>query len=98
MIHYNPAVLSVQEVRDGGFLSQPDVILQHVDEKQGEVVVNAARGKGPGVNGAGTLIGLVVRAIAPGTSSLQVLQVNAKNSQQQSIPVAPFEATIQVQQ
>ncbi|HKV47171.1 MAG TPA: cohesin domain-containing protein [Candidatus Acidoferrales bacterium] len=98
MIHYNPAVLSVQEVRDGGFLSQPDVILQHVDEKQGEVVINAARGKTPGVNGAGTLIGLVVRAIAPGTSSLQVLQVNAKNSQQQSIPVAPFEATIQVQQ
>lgn len=98
MIHYNPAVLSVQEVRDGGFLSQPDVILQHVDEKQGEVVVNAARGKAPGVNGSGTLIGLVVRAIAPGTSSLQVLQVNAKNSQQQSIPVAPFEATIQVQQ
>ncbi len=98
MIHYNPAVIDVQEVRDGGFLSQPDVILQHVDEKQGEVVVNAARGKGPGVNGAGTLIGLVVRAIAPGTSPLQVLQVNAKNSQQQSIPVAPFEATIQVQQ
>ncbi|HKQ87497.1 MAG TPA: cohesin domain-containing protein [Candidatus Acidoferrales bacterium] len=98
MIHYDPAVLDVQEVRDGGFLSQPDVILQHVDEKQGEVVVNAARGKAPGVNGAGTLIGLVVRAIAPGTSSLQVLQVNAKNSQQQSIPVAPFEATIQVQQ
>jgi general secretion pathway protein D len=98
MIHYNPAVIDVQEVRDGGFLSQPDVILQHVDEKQGEVVVNAARGKAPGVNGAGTLIGLVVRAIAPGTSSLQVLQVNAKNSQQQSIPVAPFEATIQVQQ
>ena len=98
MIHYDPAVIDVQEVRDGGFLSQPDVILQHVDEKQGEVVVNAARGKAPGVNGAGTLIGLVVRAIAPGTSSLQVLQVNAKNSQQQSIPVAPFEATIQVQQ
>ncbi len=98
MIHYNPAVIDVQEVRDGGFLSQPDVILQHVDDKQGEVVVNAARGKAPGVNGAGTLIGLVVRAIAPGTSSLQVLQVNAKNSQQQSIPVAPFEATIQVQQ
>ena len=98
MIHYNPAVIEVQEIRDGGFLSQPDVILQHVDKQNGEVVVNAARGKTPGVNGAGTLIGLVVHAIAPGTSSLQVLQVNAKNSQQQTIPIAPFEATIQVQQ
>lgn len=98
MIHYNPAVIDVQEVRDGGFLSQPDVILQHVDKQNGEVVVNAARGKTPGVNGAGTIIGLVVHAIAPGNSSLQVLQVNAKNSQQQTIPIAPFEATIQVQQ
>lgn len=98
MIHYNPAVIDVQEVRDGGFLSQPDVILQHVDKQNGEVVVNAARGKTPGVNGNGTLIGLVVHAIAPGNSALQVLQVNAKNSQQQTIPVAPFEATIQVSQ
>ena len=98
MIHYNPSVIDVQEVRDGGFLSQPDVILQHIDKQSGEVIVNAARGKSPGVNGAGTLVGLVVRAIAPGTSSLQVLQVNAKDSQQKTIPVAPFEATIQVQQ
>lgn len=98
MIHYNPAVIEVQEVRDGGFLSQPDVILQHVDKQNGEVVVNAARGKAPGVNGAGTIIGLVIHAIAPGNSSLQVLQVNAKNSQQQTIPIVPFEATIQVQQ
>jgi general secretion pathway protein D len=98
MIHYNPSVIEVQEVRDGGFLSQPDVILQHVDSQSGEVVVNAARGKSPGVSGTGTLIGLVVHAIAPGNSSLQVLQVNAKNSQQQTIPVAPFEAQIQVQQ
>lgn len=97
MIHYNPAVIDVQEVRDGGFLSQPDVILQHVDKQSGSVVVNAARGKAPGVNGNGTLIGLVIHAIAPGNSALQVLQVNAKNSQQQSIPIAPFEATIQVQ-
>jgi len=98
MIHYNPSVIEVQEIRDGGFLSQPDVILQHVDSKNGDVVVNAARGKSPGVNGTGTLIGIVVHAIAPGNSSLQVLQVNAKNSQQQTIPVAPFEAQIQVQQ
>jgi general secretion pathway protein D len=98
MIHYNPAVVDVQEVRDGGFLSQPDVMVQHVDKQNGQVIVNAARGKTPGVNGSGTLIGLVVRAIAPGNSELQVLQVNARDSQQRSIAVAPFEATIQVQQ
>jgi general secretion pathway protein D len=97
MIHYNPAIVDVQEVRDGGFLSQPDVMVQHVDKQNGQVIVNAARGKTPGVNGAGTLIGLVVRAIAPGNSELQVLQVNARDSQQRAIAVAPFEATIQVQ-
>jgi general secretion pathway protein D len=98
MIHYNPAVIDVQEVRDGGFLSQPDVIVQHIDKQNGQIIVSATRGKTPGVNGAGTLIGLVVRAVAPGSSELQVLQVNAKDSQQRAIPIAPFEATIQVQQ
>jgi general secretion pathway protein D len=97
MIRYNPAVIEVQEVRDGGFLSQPNVILQHVDKQNGQIVVNAARGKTPGVNGSGTLVGLVIHAIAPGNSQLQVLQVNAQDSQKRAIPVAPFEASIQVQ-
>jgi general secretion pathway protein D len=97
MIHYNPAVIEVQEVRDGGFLPQPAVIVQNIDKKNGQVIISAQRGKGPGVNGSGTLLGLVVRAIAPGTSPLQILQVNAKDSQQKSIQLAPYEATIQVQ-
>ena len=97
MIHYNPDVIDVQDVKDGGFLSQPDVIVQNIDKKNGQVVISAARGKAPGVNGSGTILGLVVRAIAPGTSPLQILQVNAKDSQQKTIPMAPFEATIQVQ-
>jgi general secretion pathway protein D len=100
MIHYNPSVIDVQEVRDGGFLSggtQPVAVVQHIDKQNGQVIVSATRAKSPGVNGAGTLIGIVVRAIAPGTSPLQVLQVNAHDSQQRPIPMAPFEATIQVQ-
>jgi hypothetical protein len=38
----------------------------------------------------------VVRAVAPGTAHLQVLQVNARNSQQQTIPIVSGEATVQV--
>jgi len=49
------------------------------------------------VNGSGTLIGIVVRGLAPGHTALQVLQVNARNSQQQTIPMVSGEATIQVQ-
>jgi general secretion pathway protein D len=100
MIKYDPAVIDIQEVRDGGFLSggtQPVAIVQHIDKQSGQVIVSATRAKAPGVNGTGTLIGLVVHAIAPGSSQLQVLQVNARDSQQKPIPIAPFVATIQVQ-
>ena len=70
LIHYNPAVMRVEEVRDGGFLSggnQQIAIVQRIDEQRGEIVVSATRQPNtPGVNGSGTLIGLVVRAVAPG--------------------------------
>ena len=101
LIHYNPAVIQVQEVRNGGFLSggtQEIAIVQRIDQEKGELVVSATRQPNtPGVNGTGTLLGIVVRAIAPGNSQLQVLQVNAHNSQQQNIPLVSGVATIQVQ-
>jgi hypothetical protein len=39
----------------------------------------------------------VVRAVGHGTARLQILQVNAHDSQQQTIPMVSGEATIQVQ-
>ena len=100
LIHYDPSVIQVEEVRDGGFLSggkQEIAIVQRVDPQKGEVVVSATRQPNtPGVNGSGTLLGLVVRAVAPGKSNLQILQVNARNSQQQTIPMVSGEATIVV--
>ncbi|MFZ0431447.1 MAG: cohesin domain-containing protein, partial [Candidatus Acidiferrales bacterium] len=101
LIHYNPAVIQVEEVRDGGFLSggtQAIAIVQRIDAEKGEVVVSATRQPNTmGVNGSGTLLGIVVRGVAPGNSELQVLQVNAHNSQQQTIPLVSGVATIQVQ-
>ena len=101
LIHYNPAVIQVEEVRNGGFLSggtQEIAIVQRIDSQKGEVVVSATRQPNtPGVNGSGTLLGIVVRGVAPGTSSLQILQVNARNSQQGTVPLVSGEATIQVQ-
>jgi general secretion pathway protein D len=100
LIHFDPAVIQVEEVRDGGFLSggtQAIAIVQRVDSQRGEVVVSATRQPNtPGVNGSGTLLGLVIRAVAPGNSSLQILQVNAHDSQQRTIPMVSGEATIQV--
>jgi hypothetical protein len=34
--------------------------------------------------------------VAPGKTALQILQVNARNSQQQTIPMVSGEATIEV--
>jgi general secretion pathway protein D len=101
LIHYNPAVVQVEEVRNGGFLSggtQEIAIVQRIDEQRGEVIISATRQPNtPGVNGTGTLLGIVVRAVAPGNTVLQILQVNAHDSQQRNIPMVSGEAAIQVQ-
>jgi general secretion pathway protein D len=101
LIHYNPAIVQVEEVRNGGFLSggtQEIAIVQRIDEQRGDVIISATRQPNtPGVNGTGTLFGIVVRAVAPGATVLQVLQVNAHDSQQKNIPMVSGEAQIQVQ-
>jgi len=101
MIQYDPRVIRVEEVRNGGFLSggtQEIAIVQRIDQQKGEVIVSATRQPNtPGVNGTGTVLGFVVHAVGPGTAHLQILQVNAHNSQQQPIPIVSGEATIQVQ-
>ncbi|HVB87270.1 MAG TPA: cohesin domain-containing protein [Candidatus Dormibacteraeota bacterium] len=101
LIHYNPAVIQVEDVTNGGFLSggtQEIAVVQRIDAQHGDVIVSATRQPNtPGVNGSGTLLGLVVRGVAPGTSPIQILQVNGRNAQQQPIPMVSGEATIHVQ-
>ncbi|MGC2330887.1 MAG: hypothetical protein WA581_05505 [Candidatus Acidiferrales bacterium] len=100
LIHYDPAVVQVEDVLDGGFLSggkQEIAIVQRIDSQRGEVIVSATRQPNtPGVNGSGTLLELVVRGVAPGKTALQILQVNARNSQQQTVPMVSGEANIEV--
>jgi general secretion pathway protein D len=101
LLQYNPAVISVEEVQHGGFLSggtQEIAIVQRVDKEHGQAIISATRQPNtPGVNGTGTLLGLVVKGLAPGTSNLTIVQVNAKDSQQKPIPLVTGEATLQVQ-
>jgi general secretion pathway protein D len=101
MLQYDPAVLSVEEVRHGGFLSggtQEIAIVQRVDKEHGQAIISATRQPNtPGVSGSGTLLGVVVKALAPGTSSLSVVQINAKDSQQKPIPLVTSEASLRVQ-
>ena len=101
MLQYNPAVISVEEVRHGGFLSggtQEIAIVQRVDKEHGQAIISATRQPNtPGVSGSGTLLGVVVKAIAPGNSALSVVQINARDSQQKPIPLVTSEASLRVQ-
>jgi general secretion pathway protein D len=101
LLQFNPAVISVEDVRQGGFLSggtQEVAIVERVDKERGQAIISATRMPNtPGVSGSGTLVGIVVKGVAPGNSQLSILQVNAKDSQQRPIPVVTSEATIRVQ-
>jgi len=102
LLQYNPAVISVEEVQHGGFLSggtQEIAIVWQPFKEKGQAIISATRKPNtPGVSGSGTLLGIVVKGVAPGASNLSIVQVNAKDSQQKLIPLATSEATVQVQQ
>ena len=103
LLQYDPKVISVEEVQHGGFLSgggsQVIAIPWQVLKDKGQAIISATRPPStPGVSGSGTLIGVVVKALAPGSTNLSIVQVNAKDSQQKAIPLVTSEATLQVQQ
>jgi hypothetical protein len=94
-------VISVEEVQHGGFLSggtQEIAIVYQPFKDKGQAIISATRRPNtPGVSGSGTLIGIVVKGLAPGSSTLSIVQVNAKDSQQKPIPLVTSEGTVQVQ-
>ncbi len=102
LLQFDPAVMSVEEVRHGGFLSggtQEIAIVQRVDKARGQAIISATRQPNTtGVNGSGTLLGIVIRGLAAGTSPLSIVQVNARDSQQKAIPLVTGEATVTVEQ
>jgi general secretion pathway protein D len=101
LLQYDPAVISIEEVRQGGFLQTGDqeiAIVQRVDKEHGQAIVSLTRQPSrAGASGAGTILGIVIKAIGPGTSALSIVQVNARDSQQRPIQLVTSEATVQVQ-
>jgi general secretion pathway protein D len=101
LLQYNPAVISIEEVQHGGFLqggNQEIAIVTNVDKTRGQAIISATRQPNTaGVSGTGTIMGIVVKGLAPGSSNLSIVQVNAKDSQQRPIPLVTSEATLQVQ-
>ena len=101
LLQFNPAVVSIEDVRQGGFLSggtQEIAIVERVDKERGQAVISATRKPNtPGVSGSGTLLGIVVRGVAAGNSQISIVQINAKDSQQRPIQMVTGEAAIHVQ-
>jgi general secretion pathway protein D len=100
LMQYNPAVISVEEVRHGGFLQAGDqeiAIVQQVDKEHGQAIISATRQPNTAeASGTGTIVGIVIKALAPGTCTLSIVQVNAKDSQQRPIQLVTGEASVQV--
>ncbi len=101
LIQYDPAVLSVEDVRNGGFLSsgtQEIAVVERLDNQRGEAIISATRQPNTtGVDGTGTLIELSIKGVGPGSSKLAIVQVNARNSKQRPIPLTSNEASVRVQ-
>ncbi|HYK40064.1 MAG TPA: cohesin domain-containing protein [Candidatus Eremiobacteraceae bacterium] len=101
MLVFDPNVISVEDVQHGAFLSggnQEIAIVQRVDAEHGQAIISATRQPNTaGVSGSGTLMGLKIKAKAPGSTKISIVQVNARDSQQKAIPLVTGETTIQVQ-
>ena len=101
LLRYDPKVISVEEVRHGGFLSggtQEIAIVQRIDAERGEAIISATRQPNTaGVSGSGTLVGIVIKGLAAGTTSLSIVQVTARDSQQRPIQMVSSEGVIRVQ-
>jgi general secretion pathway protein D len=102
ILQFDPTVISVQDIQHGGFLAsgnQEIAIVKGGDEAKGQLMIAATRQPNtPGVSGSGTLLGLVIKALKPGTTQLSIVQVNAKDSQQRPLQLLTGDATIQVKQ
>src|SRR6059036_3928678 len=100
-VSYDPKVLQVVNVSNGGLLSQDgqSVALVHRDDDQsGALQITATRPPGSaGISGQGAVVTLTFMAKAIGQSTLTISKGGAKDPNMQSLPVSGAVATVTVQ-
>src|SRR5438552_4476053 len=100
-VSYDPKVLQVVNVSNGGLLSQDgqSVALVHRDDDQsGALQITATSPPGSaGISGQGAVVTLTFMAKASGQSTLTISKGGAKDPNMQSLPVSGAVATITVQ-
>jgi hypothetical protein len=101
LMRYDPGVISVEDVRHGDFLQaggQPIAVVLQLDKEHGEAILSATRQPNtPGVSGSGTIVDIVIKGLAPGTSALSIMRVSARDSHQRPLPLATGDATLHVE-
>src|SRR5581483_2690758 len=100
-LSYDPKLLQVVNVSNGGFLSQDGqaVALVHRDDDQtGTLQITATRPPGAGgVSGQGSVVTLTFVAKVPGQSALTIARGGARDPNLQSIPVSGAVANVIIQ-
>src|SRR3989475_5287907 len=100
-VSYDPKVLQVVNVSNGGLLSQDgqSVALVHRDDdRSGALQITATRPPGSaGISGQGAVVTLTFMAKASGQSTLTISKGGAKDPNMQSLPVSGAVATVTVQ-
>jgi general secretion pathway protein D len=98
-IQFDPKVLELVNVDAGGLLAgggQP-VALVHRDEGNGLVTISASRPPGAsGVDGQGEVCTLTFKAVGAGDTSISLVKVGAKNSQQGNLPASSSQGVVHV--
>ena len=99
-VSYDPKILQVVNISNGGFLSQDGqaVALVHRDDDQGGALqITATRPPGSGgVSGQGAVVTLTFLAKASGQSQLTISRGGARDPAMQALPVAGGVATVNV--
>ena len=100
-VSYDPKVLQVINVSNGGLLSQdgqPVALVHRDDDTTGALQITATRPPGAvGISGQGTVVTLTFMAKASGQSTLAISKGGARDPAMQAMPVAGAVASVTVQ-
>jgi general secretion pathway protein D len=99
-IAYDPRVMQLVSVTDGGFLGKdgkPAPLQQRDDAANGRVTVSAVRPAGsPGISGDGTVFNLTFLAKAKGTAMVSIASPAARNSQNQQLQIQGSQTSVTI--
>jgi len=100
-VSYDPKVLQVVNVSNGGLLSQDGqavALVHRDDDASGTLQITATRPPGAsGISGQGAVVTLTFLAKGSGQSTLTISKGGARDPGMQALPVAGAVATVTVQ-